>query len=88
MIYKNWVSKKLSYVLSIWAGSLAMMIGLLGGKTPSVVFVRSAVGFILFGILGYVAGWIIYRVMSPELAFMDEDEENDEDENGEAMEGI
>ena len=66
-----------------------MVVGFLAGRTPSVIFVRSAVVFILFGILGYVAGWVIHWAMVPKLAFIDEeDEENEENEDGEAMEGV
>lgn len=64
-----------------------MIIGFIAGRTPSAIFVRSAIAFILFGILGYIAGWVIHRVMQPKLAFIDEADEED-NEDGEAMEGV
>ena len=55
-----------------------MIIGFLSGKTPPVIFRQGVVSFIAFGILGYIAGWVIHRVMQPPLAFIDEEEENEE----------
>jgi dolichol kinase len=69
------MSKRLSYALSVWAACTGIIFGLLAKRTPSVIFVRSLAGFVLFGILGYIAGWVVYRVMQPKPAFIDDDEE-------------
>ena len=65
-----------------------MIISFLGGNTPPVIFKRSMISFLLFGILGYVAGWIIHRVAQPKLAFIEEDDEEEDIEDGEAMESL
>ena len=69
-----------------------MIIAFLSERSSSAIFRRGMISFIVFGILGYIAGWVIHRVMQPPLAFIDEDEDEDEDnedrKNGEAMEGL
>lgn len=66
-----------------------MIIGFLSGRTLSVILTRSVIAFILFGILGYVAGWIIHWGVRPKLGFIDEEnEEEGDNEDGEAMESL
>ena len=85
---KNELSRKLSYVLSIWAGCLSAIFGVLANLRFSIIFTRSVLMFILFGIIGYIAGWVVHWVMQPRLAFIDDDNEEEEDEDGETMEGV
>jgi len=83
---QNWISGRLSYALSVWAACITIVFGLLSGKAILVIFLRGALCFVLFGILGYIAGWLIHWAVRPRLAFSNDDEEGEDD--GEAVDGI
>lgn len=87
MSLNNPISKKLSYALSVWAAVIAMLVGYLGGIRLPVIFVRSAAGFTIFFVLGYVAGLILDTVLKEDSA-EEKQKEDVNDDTGEAMESV
>ena len=70
MLPKNWIARKLGYALSIWSGCSTITIGCTAGNSFDTIFVRAITAFLVFGLLGYIGGWIIQRSMRPELSFI------------------
>ena len=56
---------------------------------PSIVdtiFVRAIIAFLVFGLLGYIGGWVIQRSMRPELSFIYKNSDVDVAQNRRSVE--
>ena len=87
MLPKNWIARKLGYALSIWSGCSAITIGYYTtGNSFDTIFVRAIIAFLVFGLLGYIGGWIIQRSMRPELSFIYKNSDVGVAQNGRSVE--
>ena len=74
MLPKNWIAKKVGHALSVWASCTTILISYSAKKNFDTIFVRAIIGFLVFGLLGYIGGWLIEQSMRPELSFIYKDD--------------
>ncbi len=85
---KNTLSNRMGHALGLWAAILVLLMGLWANIEPSVLIMRSTVGFLIFWAIGYLAGFIIHTVLPHEQPTEDTTQEQDGKDAGEAMEGV